>query len=138
MKRTKQAALLYDSDCCFCRWATAKILAWDRRGRIRPVRLQDREAHRLLPRMNEETRMASWHLVTPDGRVRSAGAAAGPLFRLLPGGRPLGALASAFPRTTERAYRWIAANRDRLARRLGNQACASDPEAHRKDSKARR
>lgn len=131
MKRRKQAALLYDSDCCFCRWATAKILAWDRRGRIRPVRLQDQEAGRLLPGMSKETRMASWHLVTPDGRIRSAGAAAGPLFRLLPAGLPLAALASAFPRITERAYEWVARNRDRLARRLRKQACASDPEAVR-------
>ena len=131
MARRKQAALLYDSDCCFCRWATAKILAWDRHGRIRPVRLQDREAGRLLPRMNEEARIASWHLVTPDGKVRSAGAAAAPLFRLLPGGRPLAALASAFPRTTERAYRWVARNRDRLVRRLGPQACSNDPAEHR-------
>lgn len=127
MKRAKQAALLYDSDCCFCRWATAKILAWDRRGRIRPVRLQDREARRLLPGMDEETRMSSWHLVTPDGKVLSAGAAAPLLFRLLPGGRPLAALASTFPRITNRAYQWVARNRDRLARRLGEQACARDP-----------
>jgi predicted DCC family thiol-disulfide oxidoreductase YuxK len=128
MKRAKQAALLYDSECCFCRWATAKVLAWDRRGRLRAVRLQDREAQRLLPRMNEEARMASWHLVTPDGKVRSAGAAAGPLFRLLPGGRVLAAVASAFPRTTERAYQWVARNRDRLARRLGEQACETEPD----------
>ena len=44
------AALLYDADCGFCRWAAAKVLAWDRRGTLRPVALQDRAgSDRLLP-----------------------------------------------------------------------------------------
>lgn len=121
MGRYEQAVLLYDAECPFCRWSTSKILWWDRRGRIRPVALQDPEADRLLPGMDESTKMKSWHLVTPDGRVRSAGAAAPSLFPLLPGGQPLAALASTFPRTTERAYRWISEHRDFLAR-LGARA----------------
>lgn len=127
MPPNEQAVLLYDSDCGFCRWSTAKILAWDRRGRIRPVALQDPEADRLLPGMDEDTKMRSWHLVTPDGQVRSAGSAAPSLFRLLPGGGPLAGLAAAFPRTTDRAYRWISEHRDWLGRRLGTQACSVDP-----------
>ena len=39
--------------------------------------------------------MASWHLVV-DGDVYSGGAAAAPLLRLLPGGRPL---APSWPRS---------------------------------------
>ena len=127
MERAERPVLLYDSDCGFCRWSMAKVLAWDRRGRIRAVRLQDPEADRLLPGMGEEAKMESWHLVTGDGRVWSGGAAAPHLLRLLPGGRPLAAVASAFPRTTDRAYRWVARNRGRLGRRLGTQACAIDP-----------
>ena len=57
--------------------------------------------------------MASWHLVEQEGRCRSAGAAFPPLFRLLPGGSPLAALAARAPRPTERAYRWVAGNRSR-------------------------
>jgi predicted DCC family thiol-disulfide oxidoreductase YuxK len=106
--------LLYDADCGFCKWSLSKVLAWDRRGALRPVALQDPEADLLLGAMDPERRMASWHLVTPEGRVYSAGAAFPPLLRLLPGGRPLSALTAAFPRATERAYRWVADNRGRL------------------------
>jgi predicted DCC family thiol-disulfide oxidoreductase YuxK len=67
--------------------------------------------------MSEEEKMDSWHLVA-DGRVYSAGAAFPPLLRLLPGGRPLAALAAAFPGATERLYRFVSRNRDRLGRRL--------------------
>jgi predicted DCC family thiol-disulfide oxidoreductase YuxK len=131
MEPNEQAVLFYDRDCPFCRWATSKILAWDRRGRIRPVTLQDPEADRLLPRMDEDTKMKFWHLVTPDGRVHSAGAAAPPLFRLLPGGRPLAALSSALPGTTERAYRWVSEHRKWLAK-LGARAGPIDHAARRK------
>jgi predicted DCC family thiol-disulfide oxidoreductase YuxK len=62
--------------------------------------------------------MASWHLVAADGGVLSAGAAAAPLLRLLPGGAPLAALAERFPAATERAYRWIADHRSALGRSI--------------------
>ncbi|HEY3211039.1 MAG TPA: DUF393 domain-containing protein [Actinomycetota bacterium] len=133
MARNEQAVLLYDSDCGFCRWSTAKILSWDRHGHIRPVPLQAPESDRLLPGMDQKTKLDSWHLVTPDGRIRSAGAAFPPLLRLVPGGRPLAAVASMFPRTTERAYRWVSRHRDWLGRRLGAQACSVDPKSVRTD-----
>jgi predicted DCC family thiol-disulfide oxidoreductase YuxK len=126
-----QLALLYDEDCGFCRWSLDKILAWDRAGRLRPVPLQDPEADRLLGDMPADRKMASWHLVTQDGRVYSAGAAAAPLAAALPAGAPLAALARAFPAVTERAYRLVAGNRDRLASWLGSEACAVDPAARR-------
>lgn len=128
----EQTVVLFDADCGFCRWSLDKILAWDRHGRLRPVALQDAEADALLPGMDSDRKAASWHLVMPDGRVFSAGAAAPPLLRLLPGGRPLGALAAAFPKATERLYQWVARNRDRLGRRLGEQACAVDPGSRRR------
>jgi predicted DCC family thiol-disulfide oxidoreductase YuxK len=106
-----QAALLYDRSCGFCRRCVERILRWDRHRRLRPVALQDPEASDLLGDMEERTRMASWHVVMADGRVFSAGAAFPPLLRLLPGGRPLAALASAFPGLTERGYRWVARTR---------------------------
>ena len=73
--------------------------------------LQDPEADELLGGMDEERKMASWHLVTVDGRVYSAGAAFPPLLRLLPGGRPLAWLTATFPGLTERAYRYVARTR---------------------------
>jgi predicted DCC family thiol-disulfide oxidoreductase YuxK len=125
------AVILYDADCGFCRWSLDKILAWDRRGRLRPVPLQSEEADRLLEGIDPTTRMASWHLVTPDGLVRSGGAVVPPLARLLPGGAPVAVLAGALPGTTDRAYRLVARNRDRLGTWLGGQACAVDPSARR-------
>jgi len=99
-----------------CRWSLAKVLAWDRRRALRPVALQDPEAARLLAGMGEDERMASWHLIGADGRVVSSGAALVPLGRLLPGGRPLAALAARFPRAAERAYRLVADHRTGLGR----------------------
>jgi predicted DCC family thiol-disulfide oxidoreductase YuxK len=106
-----QAVLLFDSRCGFCRRSVSRILRWDRHGRLRPVALQDPEADDLLGPMEEERKLASWHLVAEDGRVYSAGAAFPPLLRLLPGGRPLAALAAAFPRLTERGYQHVARTR---------------------------
>ena len=110
------SALLYDADCGFCKWSLDKVLAWDRRRLLRPVAIQSEEGERLLAGMTEDERLASWHLVLPSGEVRSGGAAAAPLARLLPGGRPLAALFEAFPRATERAYGWVAGHRSALAR----------------------
>jgi predicted DCC family thiol-disulfide oxidoreductase YuxK len=114
-----QHAVLYDDDCAFCKWSLDKILAWDRRRRLRPVAIQSDEGQGLLGDVPEAERLDSWHLVLPSGEVRSAGAGAAPLAALLPGGRPLGFLFGSFPGLTERAYRRVAANRNRFARWLG-------------------
>jgi predicted DCC family thiol-disulfide oxidoreductase YuxK len=111
-------SLLYDDDCGFCRWSLHLILRWDRHGRLRPVAIQSEEGARLLADLSEEERLASFHLVAPDGSLASAGAAAVPLARLLPGGRPLAALFGAFPRATDGAYRWVADHRTALGRVL--------------------
>ncbi|HKH22311.1 MAG TPA: DCC1-like thiol-disulfide oxidoreductase family protein [Solirubrobacterales bacterium] len=103
--------LLYDSDCGFCRWCLGKVLAWDRGRRLRPVSLQSKEADALLAGMPEEQRLASWHLVGPDGEVRSAGAGIAPLLRVLPGAAPLAAVARRAPRAMDRLYRGVAGRR---------------------------
>jgi predicted DCC family thiol-disulfide oxidoreductase YuxK len=112
-----RATLLYDRDCGFCRWSLDKVLAWGR-GRLRPVEIQSEEGQRLLAAVPEQARLESWHLVSAAGELRSAGAAAAPLAAILPGGRPLAAAFRAFPRATERAYRWVAGHRDLFARLL--------------------
>ncbi len=111
-----QAVILYDLDCGFCRWSVAKVIAWDRRARLRVAPIQSSEGERILEPLDSTARLASWHLLTPDGRLRSAGAAFGPLLTLLPGGDPLAALAAARPDAAERAYRWIASRRGSLGR----------------------
>jgi predicted DCC family thiol-disulfide oxidoreductase YuxK len=112
-------AILYDSDCGFCKWSLDKILIWDRRRRLRPVAIQSAEGDELLAGVPPDRRLDSWHLVEQGGELHSAGAAAAPLARLLPGGRPLAFLFGRFPRITDRAYRWVANHRDRFARLVG-------------------
>jgi predicted DCC family thiol-disulfide oxidoreductase YuxK len=119
--------VLYDEDCGFCRWSLDRLLRWDRRGRLRAAPIQSEEGDRLLAELEPEDRLASWHLIAPDGRRSSGGAAAAPLARLLPAGAPVAFLAETFPRTTDRLYRWVARHRDELGRRLGEEACAVDP-----------
>jgi predicted DCC family thiol-disulfide oxidoreductase YuxK len=114
-----RASVLYDDDCGFCKWSLDKILAWDRRRRLRPVAIQSEEGQRLLSEVPEGERLDSWHLVLPSGEVRSAGAGAEPLARLLPGGKPLAWLFKSFPGLTERSYRFVADRRDRFAGLVG-------------------
>jgi predicted DCC family thiol-disulfide oxidoreductase YuxK len=123
------AVLLYDADCGFCRWSIDRLLAWDRRKRLRALPLQDPEAEGLLPGIDAETKMGSWHLVT-DGQVYSGGAVAPPLLRLLPAGRPLAAIMATFPGVTEHTYRWVSRHRDRLGRMAGAR-CEVDPTRRR-------
>lgn len=80
--------------------------------------LQDPRAAALLPGMDAEERMASWHLVDPGGGVTSGGAAAPALLRLLPGGGAPARLASRFIGLVERGYDWVNAHRGTLGRML--------------------
>jgi predicted DCC family thiol-disulfide oxidoreductase YuxK len=116
------ATILYDRDCGFCRWSLAKLLAWDRAGRLRPLPIQSAEGQRLLADVPEDERLDSWHLVDADGRVSSGGDAFPAVFRLLPGGRPLGALASALPGPSRAAYGLVARGRGFLGRGLSRRA----------------
>jgi predicted DCC family thiol-disulfide oxidoreductase YuxK len=114
--------VLYDRDCGFCRWSLGSLLALDRRSRLRPLALGTPEADALLSDLTPAERAASWHLVSPDGRRWSAGAAAPPLLRLLPGGRLPAAALSAAPGLTERAYRWVADHRSAFGRLIPSPA----------------
>jgi predicted DCC family thiol-disulfide oxidoreductase YuxK len=124
-------AILYDDECGFCRWSADKILAWDSHRRLRPVALQEPEADRLLKDMDRRRRMASWHLVMPDGEILSAGAAVPELMRHLPGGAPLAIIAQLAPGPTEAAYRFVSNHRDRLASILGPKRRGVDPKRRR-------
>ncbi len=129
-----KATLLYDEDCGFCRWSVERIRHWDRRGSLRFVPIQSAEGAALLGDMDQERRMASWHLVDEAGEVRSGGAGIDPLFRLLPAGGPLSLMARAFPKSADRLYRVVAGNRDRFGRMLGEKACSVDPAARSRSS----
>jgi predicted DCC family thiol-disulfide oxidoreductase YuxK len=97
-------------------WLLAALLRWDRRGRLRPVPLRGAEADSLLADLDEAERMASWHLVSPDGSRSSGGEAIPALLRLLPAGGVPAAAFARFPGLTSRGYRWVAENRSGLSR----------------------
>lgn len=122
-----RSLLVYDGACGFCRWITARILRADRRGRLAPIALTDPAIPRLLAHLTEDERAASWHLVAPDGTVRSAGAAVPALLRLLPGGALVAWLPAAAPRTTDRCYRWLARHRGTFGVWLGEERCEVVP-----------
>jgi len=94
----------------------AKLLAWDRRSRLRAVAIQDPEGQRLLADLTPQERLASAHAVDAAGRRWSGGAAAAPVLRELPGGRPFAALLAASPGATERVYRWVADHRSAVGK----------------------
>jgi predicted DCC family thiol-disulfide oxidoreductase YuxK len=114
--------VLYDGDCGFCRTALALVLRADTARRLRPLALGSEEADRLLHDLTVEQREACWHLVDPAGQRTSAGAAAPPLLRLLPGGGVPAAVLARVPATTERAYAFVADHRSTLSRLVPAQA----------------
>ena len=103
--------ILYDAECGFCRLAVRWCLRLDRRHCLRPVAIQGAEGQGLLSDLPEEERIASAHLLSPDGTLHSGGAAAAPLAELLPGGSIAARLFLRFPAQTEQAYRWVAGHR---------------------------
>ena len=119
IKRTTgdgRAVVLYDADCGFCRWSLAKLLAWDRRRRLRPVAIDSAEGERLLADLTREQRESSWHFIDRGRKRSSGGTAAVPLLRELRGGRPLAALLTRFPAATEAVYGWVVRHRTALGR----------------------
>ena len=124
-----RATVVYDDDCGFCRWSAERLRTWDRHGALRFVTLRSAEADDLLAPVPVDRRPLSWHLVTDDGRVWSAGAAVPQVLLLLPGGGPVATLAASMPDITEAAYAAVARRRSTLGRLLGRRACAVDPSA---------
>ena len=106
--------LIYDADCGFCRWLLGLLLSADRAHRLRPVALGTTEADALLSDLTPAQRLASFHLVSPDGERLSGGAALPGVVRLLPAGAAPAALLALSPPATERGYRWIAGHRTTL------------------------
>lgn len=121
---TARWRVLYDERCGFCRWCVGVLLALDRRHALRPVPIGSSEGAMLLGDLDERLRWDSWHLVDPQGRRTSAGAAVAPLLDLLPAGAPAAAVARALPGPVERLYRLVAGNRGTVGRLVGDRARA--------------
>jgi predicted DCC family thiol-disulfide oxidoreductase YuxK len=115
--------IFYDQDCGFCRRMLRIVLTLDDAadGRLVAVELQDPRAAGELQPMDEPTRMASWHLKRPDGRVFSEGDALPELLSVIGRYGRIETLLRRYPRATNRGYRWIADHRTlfgRVTRRL--------------------
>ncbi len=115
--------VLFDDDCGFCRWSASRLALWDRHRHLGfvPIRSVDGDAY--LEGMDLARRGRSWHVVTRDGVIVSAGAAVPPLLRELPAGAPLARLSETFPRSTDRAYRALARRREVFGRILHVDTC---------------
>jgi predicted DCC family thiol-disulfide oxidoreductase YuxK len=111
-----RAIVLYDADCRVCIWLLAGLLRRDRDGRLRSLALQHPDADDLLADLTPAERLASWHLISPDGVRHSGGAALSPVLALLPHGRVLSAVLARVPGLTDRGYRWTAEHRTQLAK----------------------
>ncbi len=110
--------LVYDHQCDVCRVIAAAVLVADRRERLVPLALGDSRTALALAALPPVMWDRSWHLVAPDGRVFSAGAAVPVLCRLLPGFGGLARLCGAAPDVTERVYAWLVRHRTGIGRIL--------------------
>ncbi len=106
--------ILYDADCGMCRVTLVLLMRWAGHGTFEPVALQSQRARELLGDMSEEQRMASFHVVSPDGEIRSAGPALTEVLDALPGAGILAATSRRLPRATSRFYALVAGNRTRI------------------------
>jgi predicted DCC family thiol-disulfide oxidoreductase YuxK len=96
----------------------AKLLAWDRGRRLRPVAIQSDEGQGLLTGLAPEERLATAHAVDASGRLSSGGDVFAPIAAVLPGGGPLAAAARAAPGLARAGYRLVADRRSALARAI--------------------
>jgi len=119
--------VLYDDDCGFCRWSAERIRRLDAHGGLAFASIQSPKGQELLRPVPSDLRLATMHAVSSDGRVWSGGEAVRVILGELPGGAATSAIAAAFPETIDRAYRFVARNREELGRRLGQDACSVDP-----------
>jgi predicted DCC family thiol-disulfide oxidoreductase YuxK len=120
--RPPAVTVLYDRDCGFCRWSVGRLLAWDRGGRLRPVAIQSEEGERLLADLTPDQRLASAHAIDAAGRRTSGGDALAPVAEVLPGGRPLAAVARRAPGLARAGYDAVAGRRPLLGRLVSGHA----------------
>lgn len=115
--------LLYDGGCGFCRAWVARLRRWDRQGAIQYLPAASRGSVPGLPPLSDDALDRAMHLVLPGGAAYAGGRAAGPLLRLLPGGRWVAPLLRlpGIQRLVDAAYRQIAARRHRLG--CGSSEC---------------
>jgi predicted DCC family thiol-disulfide oxidoreductase YuxK len=116
--------VLYDGECGLCKVMLGLLLRSDRAHRLAPEPIQSARGEELLSEIAREDRLRSWHLIDADRVVHSGGAGVPVVFAALPHGSPIAGIASRFPRTTARAYDWVASHRVLLGRPLNSRTRA--------------
>ncbi len=109
--------VLFDGDCGFCLHGRDLLRQWDLRDRLADDVIQ-RHAASTLADLTEDDQLASWHVVHPDGRRESGGAALAAVLERLPLGSLPARVLRAAPGPTEHAYAWVSAHRDAISRLL--------------------
>jgi predicted DCC family thiol-disulfide oxidoreductase YuxK len=115
----KSLVILFDGRCGICTRAACWLLARDRHGRVRPIPNQRPGILSRFGLTRDQVDRAVWVIDLADGRRLSAGAAINRTLLELGGlwpwaGRALGLPPLAWAEET--AYRWVSAQRGRLAR----------------------
>ena len=87
--------LVYDGACDLCQRLCRSVQQADRRHRLHAVTFGDPLAAQLLAALPPEQWRNTFHLVSPDGSLKSGDAAMPEIVRLLPFGRPLAWLMTA-------------------------------------------
>ena len=106
--------LLYDEDCSLCLRFQKAIRELDEAGRIEPVGFHDPRIPEIVPNMGPQELVNNFHLVFPDGSVKSGNQALPDLLSLLPSLRFVGWILKTVPATqrlSDRIYLWITLRR---------------------------
>ena len=119
--------VFYDSDCGFCTRSARMLRRLDRGHRLRLSRLASAAAFPDAP--SQAQLAAAMHCRDRSGRWFSGGDAWLRIAEEIPALRRLGRIGRipVARWVVDRAYRLIAANRHRLSRLLGDEACVTDP-----------
>ncbi len=123
--------VVYDGECSFCRGQIERLKRRDRRSQFEYVPRQSPELDERFPRLADDDFNSGMRLITPGGEILVGADALYHIARRLP---IWGNIAWIYRlpglNTLARlAYRWIAANRQRLGRSSLEPSCSSPPDA---------
>lgn len=128
-----RAIIVYDGHCAFCKRQVERIRKQDRYGRFEYVAWQSTQMNERFARLVEGELGSGIRLILPDGRILIGADAVHGIAQRLDGWRRLAwlyrvPLAHSLCRAL---YRWIAANRYRIAGRFDARVCDKLTQEHR-------
>ena len=109
-----RSTLLYDGECRLCRFAARVVIRLDREQRLVVLPFDHPDAERLLERIPEHDRTASWQLLLADGSRASKGRGVVDLLGELQRAPRLAQVLKQFP--LDALYAFIARHRRYLGR----------------------